>query len=57
MTLQQLYLWFNDPEIRGLTGEVFPTSLTTTGWKSFNKTSNRIQAGYGSESCCRKPIN
>ena len=26
--LQQLYIWFNDPEIRGLTGEVLPTSLT-----------------------------
>jgi len=25
--LPQLYCWFNDPEIRGLTGEVFPTSL------------------------------
>ena len=24
--LQQLYIWFNDPEIRGLTGEVLPTS-------------------------------
>jgi diamine N-acetyltransferase len=26
--LQQLYIWFNDPEIRGLTGEVLPTSQT-----------------------------
>ena len=24
--LKQMYFWFNDPEIRGLTGEVFPTS-------------------------------
>jgi RimJ/RimL family protein N-acetyltransferase len=24
--LPQLYVWFNDPEIRGLTGEVYPTS-------------------------------
>jgi RimJ/RimL family protein N-acetyltransferase len=26
--LKQLYIWFNDPEIRGITGEVFPTSQT-----------------------------
>jgi diamine N-acetyltransferase len=26
--LKQLYIWFNDPELRGLTGEVFPTSQT-----------------------------
>ncbi|NTV35410.1 MAG: GNAT family N-acetyltransferase [Anaerolineaceae bacterium] len=26
--LKQLYVWFNDPEIRALTGEVFPTSQT-----------------------------
>jgi len=26
--LKKLYIWFNDPEIRGLTGEVFPTSQT-----------------------------
>jgi RimJ/RimL family protein N-acetyltransferase len=24
--LRQLYIWNNDPELRGLTGEVFPTS-------------------------------
>ncbi len=26
--LKQLYIWFNDPEIRGLTGEVLPTGQT-----------------------------
>jgi diamine N-acetyltransferase len=26
--LKQLYIWSNDPEIRGLIGEVFPTSQT-----------------------------
>ena len=26
--LKQLYVWFNDPQIRGLTGEVYPTSQT-----------------------------
>ena len=24
--LKQMYVWFNDPELRGLTDEVFPTS-------------------------------
>jgi diamine N-acetyltransferase len=26
--LKKLYAWFNDPEIRGLTGEAFPTNQT-----------------------------
>jgi RimJ/RimL family protein N-acetyltransferase len=28
--LKQLYIWSNNPEIRGLTGEVFPTSQAGT---------------------------
>ncbi len=37
--LPQFYIWFNDPELRGLTGEVYPTSQA--GMEEFY---NKIQA-------------